>query len=177
MIDFIKSLGKYIFNTYLMKIPSRTLRIYFSKKMCNIIGKNVFIGIGVQLRGKPGNISIGDNSIINSNIILDGREKITIGSNVDMGENTIIWTVEHDPNDNNHNVKSASVFIEDYVWIATNVVILPGVKIGKGAVIACNSVVTKDVPAMVIVGGIPAKKIGDRTNDLSYKLFYKPRFL
>ena len=51
------------------------------------------------------------------------------------------------------------VIIEDYVWIASRCTILPGVKIGKGAVVASNSVVTKDVPQMAIVGGCPCKKL------------------
>jgi maltose O-acetyltransferase len=177
MKEFTKSLGKYLFNKYAMNFPSRRVRKFFAKKFCKFIGDNVFIGIGVQLRGAPKNITIGHHTIINPKIILDGRKPINIGNNVDIGENTIIWTVEHDPNDNNHGVKSSSVTIEDYVWIATNVTILPGITIGKGSVIACNSVVTKDIAPMTIAGGIPAKKIATRENNLEYILNYNPRFL
>ena len=54
--------------------------------------------------------------------------------------------------------------------------ILPGVTIGQGAVIACGSVVTKDIPPRVIAGGIPAKIIGQRNNQLKYELYYRPLF-
>ena len=110
-------------------------------------------------------------------MLLDGRGgKLIIGNNVDIAQETNIWTLQHDVNDLNHISIGADVVIEDYVWIASRVTILPGVRIGRGAVVACNSVVTRNVPAMEIVGGIPAKKIGIRTNSLQYKLFHQPWF-
>jgi len=61
--------------------------------------------------------------------------------------------------------------IEDYVFIGPRTIILPGVKIGKGAVIAAGAVVTKDVPPFAICGGVPAKIIGERRlKTLKYKL-------
>ena len=64
------------------------------------------------------------------------------------------------------------VFIDDYAWICCRSVILPGIKIGKGAIVASGAVVTKDVPPYAIVGGIPAKVIGWREKknyDYGYK--------
>ena len=84
--------------------------------------------------------------------------------------------LEHDVNDDDHKSNGSDVIIHDYVWIASRVTILPGVTIGRGAVVACNSVVTKDVPPMNIVGGIPAKLIGMRTSKLKYTLNYNPLF-
>lgn len=84
--------------------------------------------------------------------------------------------MEHDVNDMNHKAIASEVIIDDYVWIASRVTILPGVHIGRGAVIASGAVVVKDVPPMAIVGGIPAKVIGERQNVLSYQLYYKPMF-
>ena len=66
--------------------------------------------------------------------------------------------------------------IEDYVWIASRATILPGVTIGKGAVVACGAVVTKDVEPMTVVGGVPARKIGERINLLEYELKHNPLF-
>ncbi len=125
----------------------------------------------------PSNISIGDNVVINKKVLLDGRGgKLVIGNNVDIAQEVNIWTLEHDVNDNMHKEKPGDVIIEDFVWIASRVTILPGVKIGKGAVVACGAVVTKDVPSLSIVGGIPARIIGYRKNNLSYKLDYSPWF-
>ena len=72
--------------------------------------------------------------------------------------------------------ESGNVEIEDYVWIGARAIILPGVKIGKGAVIAANSVVTKDIPSMTLVGGIPAKPIRNRISNLKYNLIDKEFF-
>lgn len=161
-----------------MKFPFRALRFFFIRRVVKSLGKNTFIGMGLDLRGRGGVIEIGNNTVINPKVLLDCRGgKLIIGNNVDIGQETNIWTQEHDPDNNNHGVKGGSVIIEDYVWIATRVTILPGVKIGKGAVVACNSVVTKDVPEMTIVGGVPAKVIGKRNNDLTYTLDYKPWFI
>lgn len=132
--------------------------------------------MGIEIRNGR-NISIGHNTVINKKVLLDGRGgKITIGNNVDIAQETNIWTLEHDPNDDYHTDKGGDVIIEDYVWIASRVTMLPGVKIGRGAVIASGAVVTKDVPSMSIVGGVPAKKIGERISQLKYTLNYRPLF-
>ena len=125
----------------------------------------------------PSHITIGMHSIINSYCQLDGRGgSIFIGNNVDIAQETNIWTLEHDPNDNNHVTCCGNVIIDDFVWIASRVTILPEIHIGRGAVIACGAVVTKDVPEMAIVGGVPAKIIGTRENKLEYILEYRPLF-
>jgi len=87
---------------------------------------------------------------------------------------TWIFTIEHDPRSDIHDVKSANVIIEDNVWIASRVTILPGVRIGEGSVIASCSLVNKDVPPNSIYGGVPAKKIGERNIKCAYKLNYFP---
>jgi maltose O-acetyltransferase len=118
------------------------------------------------------NISIGDNTIINSRVLLDGRGgKIVIGNNVDIAQETNIWTLEHDVHSNTHTTHGGDVSIDDYVWIAARVKILPGVKIGKGVVIAACSLVNKDVEPITIVAGVPAKEIGKRTSQLNYTLY------
>jgi acetyltransferase-like isoleucine patch superfamily enzyme len=74
----------------------------------------------------------------------------------------MIWTMHHDYNDLNFKAIGGPVIVEDYAWICSRAIILPGVTIGEGAVIAAGSVVTKDVAAWTVVGGVPAKKISVR---------------
>lgn len=125
----------------------------------------------------PSNISIGRNSIVNSKSLLDGRGgRIEIGENVDIARETNIWTMEHIPNDINHTTCSGDVIIEDHVWIASRATILPGVRIGRGAVVAAGAVVTKDIPEKAIVAGIPARVIDWRNNPLVYNLNYRKLF-
>ncbi|MDB5023990.1 MAG: acyltransferase [Mucilaginibacter sp.] len=171
-------LTKYVFRELIMNLPSYKVRLFFLKRILKNIGTNTFIAMGLDLLGRNGSISIGNNTIINKKVTLDGRGgELIIGNNVDIGQDSNIWTIEHDPNDDYHQVKGGSVIIEDYVWIATRVTILPGVKIGWGAVVAAGSVVTKNVEAMAIVGGVPAKVIGQRKSKLKYTLNYRPWFL
>lgn len=140
------------------------------------VGKNVSVLRNVEVL-HPKNIEIGNNTVINNRVLLDGRGGIlSIGSNVDIAREVNIWTLEHDVNNDNHDTKGGDVIIEDYVWLASRVTILPGVRIGKGAVVACGAVVTKDVPELAIVGGVPAKIIGKRKNSLKYKLDFNPIF-
>src|SRR6266498_4023205 len=166
----------YIFRRFIMYIPFHVIRLFFIRRTLKSVGTNTNFLMGVEFR-KGKNISIGNNSIINKNVLLDGRGgKLIIGNNVDIAQETNIWTLEHDVHDDYHKDIGEDVIIEDYVWIASRVTILPGVTIGRGAVVATNAVVTKDVTAMSIVGGIPAKVIGYRRSQLKYSLNYKPFF-
>jgi len=176
--EWFLGLTKYIFRSLIMNLPSYRVRLFFLKMILKNIGTNTFIAMGLDLQGRNGRITIGNNTIINKKVTLDGRGgELIIGNNVDIGQETNIWTLEHDPHDDYHQVRGDSVVIEDFVWIATRVTILPGVKIGRGAVVAANSVVTRNVDAMTIVGGIPAKLIGQRLSKLKYTLKYRPWFL
>lgn len=161
---------------YLMYLPSRHIRRILLKSVLGGFGKKTSVLRRVEIP-HPKNIFIGDNSVINTRTILDGRGgKLVIGNNVDIAREVNIWTLEHDVNDNNHCTVGADVIIEDYVWIASRATILPGVRIGRGAVVACGAVVTKDVPPMAIVGGVPAKVIGKRNNKLNYTINFNPIF-
>jgi acetyltransferase-like isoleucine patch superfamily enzyme len=161
---------------FLMYIPFHFFRKMIIKYKFNEVGKNTFFSMGLEFRN-PENITVGNNTVINKKVLLDGRGgKLIIGDNVDIAQETNIWTLEHDVHNDYHKDSGGDVIIDDYVWIASRVTILPGVKIGRGAVVASNSVVTKDVQPMTIVGGVPARSIGLRKSKLLYKLNYKPYF-
>lgn len=173
---FIVSLFNYIFLQWIMFFPSHTIRLFFLKRILYKIGSQTTFLLGVEIRSGK-NISVGNNSVINAKVLLDGRGgKLIIGDNVDIAQETNIWTLEHDPNSDHHSDKGGNVIIEDYVWIASRVTILPGITIGRGAVVATGSVVTKDVEPMCIVGGVPAKVISTRRSKLQYKLNYRRLF-
>lgn len=119
----------------------------------------------------PAGITLGKDTIIGDHAFLDGRDKLIIGDHVDIASEVMIYNSEHDLNSEAFHAVTAPVTIEDYVFIGPRVIILPGVKIGKGAVVAAGAVVTKDVPEFTIVGGVPAQVIGERKlKDLHYRL-------
>ncbi len=173
---FVSALWDYIFRAWIMYIPFHSVRLYFIKNSLAKVGKGSSFLMGVELRNRR-NIFVGSNTIINKKVLLDGRGgKLIIGNNVDIAQETNIWTLEHDINDDYHISKGGDVIVEDYVWIASRVTILPGITIGRGAVVASGAVVNKNIPPMAIVGGVPAKIIGERKNKLLYTLNYKPWF-
>ena len=112
----------------------------------------------------PRGINIGEDTIVGFGTFLDGRKEIKIGNNVDIASEVMIYNSEHDLESEEFTAREEPVEIGDYVFIGPRAIIMPGVKIGIGAVVAGGAVVTKDVPNFAIVGGIPAKVIGERKN-------------
>lgn len=106
------------------------------------------------------NITFGENVFINANVHMQDQGGIRIGNNVLIGHQVVLATLDHDFKPEDRGVlHPAPIVIEDDVWIGANATITKGVRIGHGAIVAAGSVVTKDVPAMTIVGGSPAKVI------------------
>lgn len=106
------------------------------------------------------NIHLGENVFINSGCKFQDQGGIYIGDRSLIGHNVVLATLNHslDPAKRS-SLEPAPIHIEEDVWIGSNATVLPGVRIGRGAVVAAGAVVTKDVPAMTIVGGVPAKPI------------------
>jgi acetyltransferase-like isoleucine patch superfamily enzyme len=122
----------------------------------------------------PADISIGAHSVIGRKCLLDGRATLTIGENVNIGSGCELYTGAHDPHSPDFGGDFRPVKVEDYAWLAVNVTVLPGVTIGRGAVVAAGSVVTRDLEPMKIYGGAPAREIGVRGAEPAYTLDYRP---
>ncbi|AKB43084.1 acyltransferase [Methanosarcina vacuolata] len=133
----------------------------FEKCGTNVnIESNVFFGSGV-------NIKIGNNSTIGINAYIGGigsGGRLTIGNNVMMARDVVILTKTHNFENvyqpmNTQGGENFSVTIGNDVWIGARVIILPDVVIGDGVIIGAGAVVTKDIPAYSVVGGVPAHLI------------------
>ncbi len=150
--------------------PFHFIRIIFYQFAGVKIGKGSHLHMGTQFFN-PSGIEIGRGSIIGQNAFLDGRDKLKIGDHVDIASDVLIYNSEHDINSPEFEPIKGPVEIGDYVFVGPRVIILPGVSIGKGAVIAAGAVVVKNVGEFEVVGGVPAKIIGERKlKDLKYKL-------
>jgi len=142
-------------------VPSHTFRKIIYKLSGMKIGKGSTVHMWANFFD-PSGISIGEDTIVGDHAFLDGRAALTIGSHVDIASSVMIYNSEHDLESEKFSARTEPVEIGDYVFVGPRAIILPGVKIGKGAVIAAGAVVTKDVPEFTIVGGVPAGKIGER---------------
>jgi acetyltransferase-like isoleucine patch superfamily enzyme len=151
-------------------VPSHAIRRTLYQLAGVAIGKGSSFHSGTRFYF-PGNVSVGQDTIIGYNATLDGRAKLTIGNHVDIASDVMVYNSEHDVHDAEFKAVVAPVVIGDHVFIGPRVIIMPGVTIGKAAVVAAGAVVTKDVPAGAIVGGVPAKVIGERASEgLNYRL-------
>ena len=134
------------------------------------LGDRIYIDRGIVLRAcEGGSIAIGDDFGANGNvrIIADCGGRIEIGSKVIIGPNTVIRASDHAMDrtdipirDQGHT--AGTVSIGDGVWIAANVVVLRGARIGEHAVIGAGSVVTGEIPAYAVAAGVPARVIRQR---------------
>ncbi len=151
-------------------IPIHFVRSFFYELAGMRIGQGSVIHTYARFYDPQG-IKIGNDSIIGDHAFLDGRNELTIGDHVDIASYVFIYNSEHDINSEDFRATTAPVIIADYVFIGPRATILPGVKIGRGAIVGAGAVVTKDVSEYAIVGGVPAIKIGERKNrDLHYVL-------
>lgn len=151
-------------------VPSHHVRRFFYRAGGIRIGSGSTLHTGARFYN-PWHIKIGKDSIIGEDAVLDGRADLLIGNHVDIASEVMIYNGEHDVNDPEFKAHFAPVVIEDYVFVGARAIILPGVTLKKGAVVGAGAVVTKDVEEFTIVGGVPAKPIGERKNkNPQYKL-------
>ena len=136
---------------------------------CRGLFRHAGAGINVERGayfGDGSQIELGDRSGIGVDCELYGP--VRIGRDVMMGPEVIVYTANHRfdrldvPMRDQGHAAAEPVEIEDDVWIGARAILLPGVRIGRGAIVAAAAVVTKDVPAYAIVGGNPAQRIGSR---------------
>ncbi len=143
-----------------LQIGQRAIRAFCGKLMLKKCGKKVNIEHGAKFSART---SLGDYSGIGVNARINGT--CTIGDYVMMGANVTVITHNHAfdrtdvPMMQQGFEEERPVVIGNDVWIGDRVVILPGVHVGDGSIIAAGAVVTRDVPPYAIVGGVPAKVI------------------
>ena len=181
MTSMLLQVVRYLTNHVVAKVPSYSVRHGWYRRVLGVrIGEqsalqmDIYVAIHGRVRpGRPG-IAIGKHTVVNRQCFLDGRGGLRIGNNVSVSPGVWLLTDGHDMHDPLFPEVLAPVEIGDYAWLGSRALVLPGVTIGEGAVVAAGAVVTADVPAYTVVGGVPARPIGTRSRDLRYQLNYKP---
>lgn len=163
------------FKLFLIHLVSLHVPFYTIRRLVFLAaGVNIGPGTTIHMGCKffePAGVDIGEDTKIGDRVFLDGRATLKIGNHVDIASEVLIYNSEHDLEKEDFSAVEEPVEIGDYVFIGPRAIILPGVKIAKGAIVAAGAVVTDDVPDFAIVGGIPARIIGERKNkDLKYRL-------
>ena len=176
LVAFFRS---YALNYIVSRVPSHAFRQWYYRRVIGIkIGADTSIALDCRFTGdKLSEIEIGNHVSIPPGAFFVAGAGIKIGDNVAFGHRVELYTSDHDPDDPAFTRRNAPIVIESHAFVGSRAIILPGVTVGRGAVIAAGSVVTHDVPPFMIVGGVPAKIIRERgTREFTYQLTGKPLF-
>ena len=162
----------YLTNYVVAHVPSFALRrLWYTRVLGARLGSGAGIHLGCHLwfygpgQVRRGGLSIGARSRINRDCCLDTRGSIAIGDDVSVSPEVMVLTAGHAVADPAFGVVTSPVVIEDNVWIGSRATILPGVTLGRGSVVSAGAVVTRDVPELAIVAGVPARPVGERPAD------------
>ncbi len=166
----------YICNRIVARIPSHRLRLFFYRRVMRYeIGRHSYIFMDAWFDCRKG-LKMGNHSVVNQKCRMDTRGGIEIGDNVSVSAEVCILTADHDPHSPTFEGRAGPVRIDDFAFIGTRAMIFRAVTIGRGAVVAAGAVVTKSVPPLAIVAGVPARQIGVRDPALNYQVDYDRLF-
>jgi acetyltransferase-like isoleucine patch superfamily enzyme len=119
-------------------------------------------------------LTMGARSTIGQRCYIDARAGIRVDSDVSVSREAALLTATHDPDDPEFAATLAPVHLEQRCWIGMRSLVMPGVRVGEGAVVAAGALVTSDVERYTVVAGIPAKILRKRREPMSYKLDWRP---
>ena len=168
----------YLTNEIVCHVPSFALRRLWYRRALGVeMGAHAGIHLACRIsffgpgQLRRNGLSIGDHSRINRACLLDARGGLAIGANVSISPEVVILTASHGVDDPDFCLETRPVKIEDHVWIGTRAMVMPGVTLGRGCVVAAGAVVTRDVAPLAIVAGVPARPVAKRAADaLGYVL-------
>lgn len=170
-----RKLVLFLFYAFARRLPSsyfpmgstfNRIRLFLLRRVIHI-GEGTVIQSGFRF-GMKNVLEIGMNTQINEDVYI---QSAVIGNDVLIAQHVAMLAVTHRfdsldiPMIRQGSTSPDPVIIEDDVWIGRNAIILPGVRIGKGAIVGAGAVVTKDVPTFAIVGGVPSKIIRYRNEE------------
>ncbi len=165
----------YVLNHVVNRIPlvSARMRAYaaLGVKFDEISSAQIALGVEMWIGHR---LTIGARSTIGQHCYLDARSGIRVESDVSVSREAALLTATHKPNDPEFAAELAPVHLERRCWVGMRALIMPGVRVGEGAVVAAGAVVTGDVEPYAIVAGVPARPLSKRREPMSYRLDWRP---
>ncbi|MCK6391357.1 MAG: acyltransferase [Azonexus sp.] len=153
------------------KVIIRTGAIVDAPGRCTLqLGDEVNLNQGVYLGAFGSHFIVGDRTQFNRNALVDGRGSVRIGKDVLVGPGAQLISYQHrfadrDQPINRQGLDLKEIVVEDDVWIGAGAIVLAGVTLGRGSIVGAGAVVTKSCPPFSILGGVPARVIGQRGAD------------
>lgn len=138
------------------------LQIQTGKESRLKFGRFVWIGDGTKIRCHEGQVEIGDKTVMGQECTISAYQRVRIGAECVIADRTMFIDFDHGVVEVERPIRSQGIYMKDVVvgsnvWIGYGACVLRGVSVGDNAVIGTNSVVTRDVPANAVVGGVPAR--------------------
>lgn len=167
----------YILNHVVNRIPlvAPRLRAYAALGVDFDDPDSANIALGVEMWGAA-NLSVGPRSTIGQRSYIDARGGIRIDSDVSISREAMVLTATHDPEDPEFAATLAGVRFGSRSWVAARAIVMPGVTVGEGAVVAAGALVKADVEPYTVVGGVPARPLRTRSGPMSYELGWRPNW-
>lgn len=156
-------------NSVVNKLPSRHLRKWFYQLLGAKLGKGTFLCRRAEVL-LPMGLSMADRVSVGWFAELDARGGISIGYDTNISSHVKLITGSHDVDDPEYTADFRPITVGHHCWLGTGAMVLQGVNIGDGAVVAAGSVVTKDIPPYEIWGGVPARFIRKRPENMEYQI-------
>ncbi len=175
LVDRMRRVWEQLYNIFINKIPSHNVRLAWLRIGGAKIGKGSSVWRNTEVLGLE-NLVIGDDTCIGWHCQVDARSGLTIGNHVAIASHVLIVAGGHDLDAPEFWSVSAPVRIDDYAWITSRAIVLPGAHIGEGAVVSANCTVGKKVEPYTIVAGQGGKTVGHRARGLNYKVGAKGLF-
>ena len=162
-------LAQAVFNLLITHLPGHWLRLAWLRALGARLGRGTIVFRGTTVIGAQ-HLVLGERVQVGFRVVLDARGGLTVAQDVLISSDSQLLTANHDVSSDDFKRQVAPIVIADHAWVATRAIILAGVTIGRGAVVAAGGVATRDVAPLAIVGGVPARPLGERGGELDYRL-------
>ncbi len=169
-VDFVLET---VFNKLITFVPILRFRLAWLRLAGAEVAADAAIFCGAQVLN-PRGLRVGRRAAIGWRTFLDARGGIEMGDDVNVASDCHILTADHDVRSPEFEARFAPVQLGDYVSIGTRSLVLKGVTVGRGGVVAAGAVVNRDVPPSAIVAGVPAREIARRPTEFNYEITPPP---